>query len=175
MYMALINCRKCGNLISDQSETCVHCKNEADTTDYIAKRCPQCDAPLKLDYCTCCGYSVEKVKQARRKSLTGLIAITAVIAVLATISTNMLRARNARYSPQREIMLAQFDKIENGMTYDEVYEIMDGGNLLITKSDTTGQDTGTVYVFMESAAAGVVAYITFREDMVTLKAHVILD
>lgn len=57
--MALIKCSECGNMISDKSESCVHCGAPMELKENLIP-CPECSALIEdtAERCPMCGYPV---------------------------------------------------------------------------------------------------------------------
>lgn len=57
--MALIKCSECGNMISDKSESCVHCGAPIELKENLIS-CPECSALIDdtAERCPMCGYPV---------------------------------------------------------------------------------------------------------------------
>lgn len=76
--MALINCKECGQTISDAAKTCPHCGAPVIKDVY----CPKCGrkVPENIMYCPDCGTSISSSTagyqfQKNDKTLTGILAI----------------------------------------------------------------------------------------------------
>lgn len=177
--MAMIKCRECGNRISNESENCVHCGCSTTPVGDIDKRCIQCGAWLRNNYCPRCGYSAVKSKQTRRTMVIVLLVI-ALICVSAMVIL-LFATPTAFTSPstptsvvhqQSGISLAQFNAVEMGMTYQEVCNILGSDGELLSEVDI---DMGAEYVtkiyMWKGNALGANANITFQGGKVSVKAQ----
>lgn len=62
--MALIKCSECGNMISDKSESCVHCGAPIELKENLIS-CPECSALIEdtAEKCTKCGFPLTPKKK----------------------------------------------------------------------------------------------------------------
>lgn len=62
--MALIKCSECGNMISDKSESCVHCGAPMELKENLIP-CPECSALIEdtAEKCTKCGFPLTPKKK----------------------------------------------------------------------------------------------------------------
>ena len=142
--MAMIRCRECGKEISSESETCVYCGCSTVPIGDIDKRCIQCGAWLRNNYCPRCGYSAVKSKKTR-KTFVIVLLLFAVICATAAVIITMTAPTEPTTGVQQQsgITLAQFNTVEMGMTYQEVCEIMGSDGELLSEVDV---DMGDEYV-----------------------------
>lgn len=171
--MAIISCRECGNEISDESEYCVHCGCSTVPIGDIDKRCIQCGAWLRSNYCSRCGYSAVKSKEVRRKLglallLLALIFVAVAIIIVIAMSTEPTKG----VSQQGGITLAQFNTVEMGMTYQEVCEMMGSNGELISEVDLNmGPEYVTKIFLWKGNTLGANASVTFQGEKATAKAQ----
>ena len=83
--MSLIKCPNCGEEISDTAEKCIHCGIQLKQKQEKEIKCPECGTVFVSSEMQCpkCGYSVEKIKQTKKKINNFLTAIC--VALVASI------------------------------------------------------------------------------------------
>lgn len=73
--MALINCKECGQMVSDAAKVCPHCGAPVIRDVF----CPKCGTmvPENVRYCPACGNAISPLStiQAKDKTIAGILAI----------------------------------------------------------------------------------------------------
>lgn len=125
---------------------CKYCQSEIDKK---AKVCPACKRTLKSHGCL---WSI----------LFILLAAAAGIAVI----SHLAQPTDGKY-----ITLAEFNKIETGMTYEEVTEIVGSEGAVTSKSSIAGYET-MIVTWYANPNIGTNANVTFQNGKVIAKAQV---
>lgn len=80
---------------------------------------------------------------------------------------------NATAKPDTTISMSEFERIETGMTYDEVVEIVGTDGELSTSVDMFGSELKTeMYVWRGNGSIGSNANVTFQGGTVIAKSQV---
>ncbi|ELK39938.1 lipoprotein [Brevibacillus agri] len=74
-------------------------------------------------------------------------------------------------SDKAKITKAAFDQIENGMTYDEVKNIIGGEGELLSEAGNKGEQFHAVVYMYEGEAAGSNASFTFLDGKLQVKGQ----
>ena len=73
--MALINCKECGQMVSDAAKVCPHCGAPVIRDVF----CPKCGTmvPENVRYCPACGNAISPLStiQAKDKTIAGILTI----------------------------------------------------------------------------------------------------
>lgn len=152
-------CQKCGKEIKDD-----------------AKFCEGCGTPVNS-----VNETVNKVKQQpkKKKGLSGcfitilvFIVIIAIGIIAASVQNEGIqRAVSGVNNESEYITLEEYNKIENGMTYDEVKNIVGSAGTETATSSGYGV-TITMVTWYGNGIAGSNANVTFQNGLVTGKAQV---
>ena len=134
---------------------CKYCQTEIDSK---ARVCPNCHRTLKGRGC--------------------LIVILTIIIVFGggivmTISMNDFTQKSVSGVSNKSeyITMEEYNQIENGMTYEEVKEIV-GSNGEVSSTVSMNGTTVTIYTWYGNGVAGSNANVTFTNNEVTGKAQV---
>lgn len=139
------------------------------------KKCKFCqtDIPQKAKVCPNCKRVVKS-----HGCLTVLLAFIIVIGggaafVMATIGQNDLVQKSVSgVSDKSEyITMEEYNKIEPGMTYEEVKEIVGSGGEVTSQAESGGINI-TMVTWYGNGVAGSNANVTFTNNEVTAKAQV---
>ena len=133
---------------------CKFCQTEISAK---AKVCPNCKRNLKSHGC-----------------LTFIFSFIIIcIGVAAAIGTNdRIQKDVSGVSDESEyITMEEYKKIENGMTYEEVVEIVGSEGELSANSSVSGYTT-SIYTWYGNGVAGSNANVTFQNGKATGKAQV---
>ena len=132
--------------VNQQQKKCKYCQSEIDKK---AKVCPVCKRTLKGHGCL---WSI----------LFFLLAVAASIAAFSQL---------AQPTDDKYITLAEFNKIETGMTYEEVTEIVGSSGTITSKSSVAGHET-VIVTWYTNPNIGTNANVTFQDGKVIAKAQV---
>ena len=88
-------------------------------------------------------------------------------------STNPSNSNSSSTVNDEKITLEEFNKIETGMSYEEVVEIIGGEGTVLSESDITGdgQYKTTIYSWDGNGMLGANANVTFQGGKVISKAQ----
>lgn len=157
-------CKKCGKELSEGAAFCDKCGT------------PQAEEATALP---------NKQKKPKKKK-KGLIAVIAVIAFLFVIALIAIGSGDGSVDGSSEtsenttegeyITYEEYEKIQNGMTYDEVVKII-GCEGRVASSSTVGDITTVSYNWSSKDMGGVTygATVAFIDGVVTGKSQVGLD
>lgn len=122
------------------------------------------------------GVFMEKKKITRKQSIVFLLIAFVASIVIFTIIFNgsPTASTNTEESEMRvTITMDEFEKIENGMTYDQVKEIIGGDGELQAESGEKGSDIYTVsYKWDGESLTGSAANLTFQGATPKLQSKV---
>lgn len=86
--MALVQCSKCGEKISDTSKNCIHCGNKLQSN--ILVNCPECGNECEVgSICKNCGYKIKKKKNIRKIIVTLIFGMVMIATILGIIVYSM--------------------------------------------------------------------------------------
>lgn len=153
--MALINCDECGKEISEKATTCPNCGNTLKKVSYEKK-------PKKPSGCL--------------KFFLIFFVVIFIVIVAGIVGTNLMndeiqKSISGVATSDEYITLDAYNKIETGMTYEEVVEII-GSNGVETSTVTSNDITISIYTWYGNGVAGSNANVTFTNDEATAKAQV---
>lgn len=131
---------------NQQLKKCKYCQSEIDKK---AKVCPVCKRTLKSHGCL---WAI----------LFFLLAMGASIAVFSQLT---------QPTDDKYITLTEFNKIETGMTYEEVTEIVGSSGTITSKSSIAGHET-VIVTWYANPNIGTNANVTFQDGKVIAKAQV---
>ena len=116
--MALINCPKCGEQISEKAEVCPHCKERLAKQEEII--CEECQTKYSADMRACpqCGHPTpsRNKKQAKIKSRKTLALVLLLVVVIAGIFTYQAHQETTYYNNMVDLANTMIDgaqKAEN--------------------------------------------------------------
>lgn len=139
----------------EKTKKCKHCQSEIDKK---AKVCPVCKRAQKKVGC-----------------LTFIVAFVIVIGaggVIASLQNKSVQKSVSGVSGESEyITLDEYNAIENGMSYDEVVEII-GSEGTSTSEASSGDYSIKIITWYGNGMAGSNANVTFTNDKVTGKAQI---
>lgn len=139
----------------EETKKCKHCQSEINKK---AKVCPVCKRPQKKVGC-----------------LTFIVAFIVVIGaggVIASLQNKSIQKSVSGVSGESEyITLDEYNAIENGMSYDEVVEII-GSKGTSTSEASSGNYSIKIITWYGNGMAGSNANVTFTNDKVTGKAQI---
>lgn len=122
----------------------------------------------------------EEKKPIYKKWWFWLIIIIVVIAIATSQGTNTNTAEQTSTNSESsttikdtKINLEEFNKVETGMTYEQVVEIVGTEGTVMSESDITGngQYKTTIYSWEGEGSLGANANITFQAGKVVSKAQ----
>lgn len=153
----LVNCKVCGKEIAKDAKKCVHCG--ADQRNFFSKH----------------------------KILTGILALFVIGIIGAAFSgrddspatpTSASPTAQSQNQEQTEpknkptISKAEFDKIQGGMSYEEVAEIIGGPGEVMSESGSKGDQFHTVmYTYQGEGSIGANANFLFQGNQLQNKAQ----
>lgn len=144
--------------MKEQTKKCKFCQAEIPKK---AKVCPNCKRTLKTHGC-----------------LISLIVFIIMICSIVTISISMndsiQKSVSGVSNDSQYITMDEYNRIENGMSYNEAREII-GSDGELTSTSTVGDITISIYTWYGNGVAGSNANITFTNDSVTGKAQIGLN
>ncbi len=167
--MALIKCPECGKEISDQ-----------------AISCPNCGSPMKKEKPEVVAFQqnsnmVNTVAPKKKKGHGCLITVLAVFIFIGIMAAAVGGAVGQNSAVQKAvsgvsddaeyITLEEFNKIETGMSYEEVQEIVGSAGEVSVQSGS-GEFSITMVTWYGNGMAGSNANVTFTNGEVTGKAQV---
>lgn len=139
----------------------------------------------KMVVCKCCGAEIAKSAKvcpncgARRgrkwwQIVLGIIILISGIGTLAgSFGDYTASSPSATVKPDTTISMSEFERIETGMTYDEVVEIVGTDGELSTSVDMFGSELKTeMYVWRGNGSIGSNANVTFQGGTVVAKSQV---
>lgn len=139
----------------------------------------------KMVICKCCGAEIAKSAKfctrcgARRgrkwwQIVLGILLVISGIGALAgAFGDYTAVVPSATAKPDTTISMSEFERIETGMTYDEVVEIVGTDGELSTSVDMFGSDLKTeMYIWHGNGVTGSNANVTFQGGKVVAKSQV---
>ncbi len=136
------------------------------------KICKECGSEVSKSAKTCpkCG---KKLKSGPLKIVLGIIILSVIIGAIAGGSNN---TSSGNKKESNKITLEKFNKIETGMTYEQVVEIIGEEGTIISETDITGDGeyhTAMYYWYAENGISN--ANVTIQRGKVVSKAQIGLD
>lgn len=139
----------------NETKKCKHCQSEIAKK---AKVCPVCKRNLKANGC-----------------LTFIVAfiIVGIITIIGaqTLNDNVQKELSGVSDETEFITLNEFNKIKNGMSYDEVCEIV-GSEGTVSSESGSGQYSLKIITWYGNGTAGSNANVSFTNNEVSGKAQV---
>lgn len=144
-------------------------------------KCPECGKEISKDATNCpnCGHPI-KVQKPKKKHGC-LIAVLSVVIFFGIIGFVMMGAIGQNDAIQKSvsgvsdsseyITMEEYNKIETGMSYDEVKEIVGSSGEVSSQVETNGIKM-VIITWYGNGVAGSNANVTFTNDGVTAKAQV---
>ena len=139
-----------------ETKKCKYCQSEIDKKATV---CPVCKRTLKGHH----GCLV---------SILAVIVVFIGIGVLASrMNSSIQREVSGVTDDEQYITMSEYNEIQNGMTYDEVVEIVGGPGQPSVSSGSPGYQI-ELYTWYGNGTAGSNANVTFTNGQVTGKAQV---
>lgn len=139
------------------------------------KNCKECGAEVSSKgVCPKCGKD-QRNFFVKHKVIT-FILIVIVIGAIAAASGSGNKTNNSNQTntaveqKQEKLTLEKFNKIETGMTYDQVVEIIGEEGTVLSESEIANIKT-TMYSWYGEGSIGANANITFQNGKVTAKVQ----
>ena len=142
----------------EKTKKCKYCQMEISKK---AKVCPNCKRPLKSHGCLI-------------SILVVLIVLgTGISIVVGTVGENKAIQKTVSGVDNEDeyITMEEYNAIENGMTYDEVKEIVGSSGEVSSEVESNGTKI-VIITWYGNGVAGSNANVTFTNDEVTGKAQV---
>lgn len=140
----------------EKTKKCKFCQSEIDAK---ARVCPVCKRPLKNGHGCLIG-------------LLAFIIIACVgVAAAVNLNDNTQKAISGVEDPSEYITLDEYNKIDTGMTYDEVREIVGSDGTVSSQVEMNGYNV-VIITWYGNGLAGSNANVTFTNDSVSAKAQV---
>ncbi|RHL43267.1 DUF3862 domain-containing protein [Eubacterium ventriosum] len=139
-----------------ETKVCKFCQSEIPKK---AKVCPNCKRTLKKGHG--CLFSI----------LVFIILICIGIAVALNTNDSIQKDISGVSDKSEYITMDEYNRIETGMSYDEVVDIIGSKGELSTKSESNGY-TIEIYTWYGNGTAGSNANVTFENGKATAKAQV---
>lgn len=143
--MAMKVCKECGTEVSSS-----------------AKVCPKCGKDQRNFF-------------VKHKVITFLLVVIVLGAVVGasgseTKNNNSTQTSTTVEQKQEKLNLEKFNKIETGMTYEQVVEIIGEEGTVLSESETANIKI-TIYSWYGEGSIGANANVTFQNGKVTTKAQ----
>lgn len=163
----------------------MYCQNCGQTILGSARFCPNCSAPLQINEQQTAYF--KKPLNQKSKTLHGcgvtLAVITALLVVFiisVTVVSNDDNSNNTtteQSSTTEYITFEEYEKIETGMTYEEVVAIIGCEGKLVTSSDFNDGSSTATYSWSSKDLGGVTygATVSFVDNKVEFKQQIGLD
>lgn len=141
--------RQSTNAPGRKTKLCKFCKSEIDKG---AKICPHCQK-----------------RQGSNLAILPVLILLFLVIVITVVAVSSEGDSTADSNPET-ITMEEFEKIEPGMTYDEVVAIVGGEGELSTTA-TVGDITTSIYIWEGSGSLGSNANVTFINGEMSAKAQ----
>lgn len=172
-------CKKCGEEIGD-NKNCPFCgekqnfdnqnnNEKAEKETRICKNC-QMEISKKANICPFC-----RSQQPTNKNIIGIILILTCIAITSVWLWKFLDYSALEEGNQCYITLEKFNKIENGMNYDQVKKIIGCDGSLLSEAQITDDSIGSQMYYWYGKDGISNANFTFIEGKLKGKAQIGLD
>lgn len=99
----------------------------------------------------------------------GILIFLCIFIVIGIVTTVILNSSNENLHTEY-ITLEEFNKIQTGMTYDEVVNIIGSNGTLSSESEVTGYHT-QIFTWQGYGVPGANANVTFQNNKVVTKAQ----
>lgn len=135
----------------------------AETNTTETKKCKYCqtDIPKKAKVCPNC-----------KRTIKGGPGCLVIFVLMIAFSGIMMSITSPGGSPSPELItMEEYNKIQSGMTYDEVKEIIGSGGELTSTVSANGY-TVSIYSWYGNKTTGANANVTFENGKVIGKAQV---
>lgn len=139
----------------EKTKRCKYCQAEIPKK---AKVCPNCKRTLKSHGCL-------------MSILIFIIIVCGGIAMAINMDNSIQKSVSGVSDESEYITMSDYNQIQEGMSYDEVKEIIGSEGQLTSTSSMNGY-TISIYTWYGNGAAGSNANVTFTNDAVTGKAQV---
>ena len=136
------------------------------------KKCKYCqmDIPKKAKVCPNCKRTLNS-HGCLISVLVGLIVLCLTIAAGISMSKTLQRSASHTSNDAEYITMEEYDKIESGMSYEEVRDII-GSDGELTSTSSVGEYKVDIYTWYGDGAVGANANVTFENGSVVGKAQV---
>lgn len=139
----------------EKTKMCKYCRAEIPKK---AKVCPNCKRTLKSHGCL-------------MSILIFIIIVCGGLAMTINMNNSIQKSVSGVSDESEYITMSEYNQIQEGMSYDEVKEII-GSDGELTSTSSMGGYTISIYTWYGNGAAGSNANVTFTNDEVTGKAQV---
>lgn len=138
------------------------------------KICKECGKEVSRSAKTCpnCG---KKLKSSGLRIFLGILILLIGIASIASLGENntSLTSANSTEVQQQKVTLEKFNKLETGMTYKQVVEIIGEDGTLSTESSYGNQSLKVYYWYSSNGISN--ATVSFSNGKLTAKSQIGLD
>ena len=136
----------------------------------VCKFC-QTEIPKKAKVCPNCKRTLKKGHGCLFTLLVFIIVICIGAAVAMNMDDSIQKSVSGVSDKSEYITMDEYNKIETGMSYDEVSKIIGSKGELSTQSEANGY-TIEIYTWYGNGTAGSNANVTFENGKATAKAQV---
>lgn len=138
------------------------------------KICKECGKEVSRSAKTCpnCG---KKLKSSGLRIFLGILILLIGIASIASLGENNTSPTSANSTEvqQQKVTLEKFNKLETGMTYKQVVEIIGEDGTLSTESSYGNQSLKVYYWYSSNGISN--ATVSFSNGKLTAKSQIGLD
>lgn len=138
------------------------------------KICKECGKEVSRSVKTCpnCG---KKLKSSGLRIFLGILILLIGIASIASLGENNTSPTSANSTEvqQQKVTLEKFNKLETGMTYKQVVEIIGEDGTLSTESSYGNQSLKVYYWYSSNGISN--ATVSFSNGKLTAKSQIGLD